>query len=645
MRDSGEYLIRFTGSHPAVRLAAGELAKYLELKQGRRWLAEASEVFQSDTDADIWIGTGDHLPRVPLPAVKDPFRDDAVLIDSERTPIIISGTNPRSVLIAVYRFLHELGCRWVHPGPDGERIPSRETFSETLFRSVRISEAASYRHRGICIEGAAGFEHVRGIIDWAPKIGFNSYFIQFREAYTFFDRWYSHRDNPLSGPEPFSLERARELAGRAEDEIKRRDLLYHAVGHGWTCEPFGVPGLGWDYPAGDPPPAIRPYLAEIDGRRDYFHGVPLNTNLCCSNPEVRRILVDAVVDYAAAHPRIDYLDFSLADGWNNTCECPECRKARPADFLVMMLNDMDDLLMERGLSTRIDFPVYVDLLWPPEKERIRNPDRFTLIFSPITRTYSRSYSEVPATQGIPPYVKNHLDFPKDPDGNTAFLSAWKEVFAGDCIDFEYHYLWDHYKDPGYTDIVQVLHQDIRSLEALGIDGWMSCQTQRAFFPNGLGACVTGWSLWNRDRQLEEMSRDYFENTYGSEGERCRGYLKELSRLFDPVYLRGEKPEGDAEAAERLSRIPGVVAGFEAVIRRNASSDDEGESWRLLAHHADIVTALSKALRARAEGDESLSLELWDRLKTDLWRREEELHPVFDVWLFQSSAGRKWFKGR
>ena len=37
----------------------------------------------------------------------------------------IAGSNPRSVLLGVYRFLEEAGCRWLRPGTDGDYVPKR----------------------------------------------------------------------------------------------------------------------------------------------------------------------------------------------------------------------------------------------------------------------------------------------------------------------------------------------------------------------------------------------------------------------------------------------------------------------------------------------------------------------------------------
>lgn len=281
---------------------------------------------------------------------------------------IVAGVNHRSVLLAAYRYLAELGCRWVRPGADGEYLP------RTLNRAVRLCEVPSYRHRGVRIEGAVSFEHLSSMIEWLPRVGMNSFFIQFREAFTFFDRWYSHAGNSLAEAGSFSIGQAREIAGKAAELIRERDLLFHAVGHGWTCEPLGIPGLGWEYSPIPTPGTAYPYLALVNGKRDLWEGIPLNTNLCYSNAEVRSMMCAEIARYAQAHPEVDVLHFWLADGSNNQCECESCQAARPSDFYVRMLNDLDALLTRIGLTTGIVFLIYVDLLWPPVTERIANPE-------------------------------------------------------------------------------------------------------------------------------------------------------------------------------------------------------------------------------------------------------------------------------
>ncbi|MGE5530436.1 MAG: DUF4838 domain-containing protein [Patescibacteria group bacterium] len=628
------------GRDRTIVYAAEELARYLRKISPGDVDIRLEEAYRPEDEPAIRVGLAGSFPDLALPRVRDPLADDAVRIRISGGRGIVAGNNTRSVLLAVYRYLTILGCRWVRPGPDGEYTPR----VDWLNMPVDLTEAPSYRHRGICIEGAVGWEHLRAIIEWAPRVGFNAYFIQFREGYTFFERWYGDTGNPGRKKTDFPVERARELVRMAADEIGKRGLLHHAVGHGWTCEPFGLPGLGWDYPPVEAPPEAARHLALVNGARRVWHGIPLNTNLCYSNPKTRRIVSEAIASYAAVHPEVDYLHIWLADGANNHCECEDCRRLRPADFYVMLLNEADALLTQRGLPARLVFLIYVDLLWPPEVERFRNPARFTLMFAPITRTYSTPFScggELPVLQ---PYERNKLNFPGSVAENVSFLRAWQKVFPGDGFDFDYHYMWDHLFDPGYTAIAAVLQRDIQLLGEIGLDGYVSCQTQRAFLPTGLGMTAMGRTLWRRDLGFEEIARDYYAAAFGPEGQACRAYLEKLTELFDPIYLRGEKPDSPAVAAA-LEKVPGAVAEFRPVVERNLGLAEPcwAASWRYLIFHGDLCAGLAKALAARARGEDAEARGLWEEVKRMVWAREDEAVNVFDAWLFTRTYEGKFRK--
>lgn len=629
------------GHHPTLCFAAEELMKYLKklIRDDVAITMEIREAYDPAEKGILWLGLWGDFNISPCPA-KDPKFDDAIHLEVKEGQGVITGSNPRSVLIGVYRYLTELGCRWVRPGQDGEYIPKKNIASMTL----SLEEKPSYRHRGICIEGAVSYENVADIIDWAPKLGFNSYFIQFREAYTFFHRWYSHIGNPTKKPEAFSLERAREFVKRAEGEIKKRDLLYHAVGHGWTCEPLGIPGLGWESKEYDLSSETRRYLAEVNGNREIWHGVPLNTNLCYSNPEVRDLMVNSIADYLEEHPQVDVLHFWLADDSNNQCECEECRDTIPSDYYVEMLNQLDQVLTQKGLDTKIVFLIYVDLLWPPEVQRIQNPDRFILMFAPITRSYSQEFSPSHEVKELPKYQRNRLQFPASVDENVAFLKAWQGIFPGDSFDFDYHFMWDHYSDPGYYKVAQLLHLDIRHLKEIGLNGFISCQVQRAFFPTGLGMYVMGRTLWNDMLEFEDIARDYFIHAFGPDGLECQKYLSGLSDLFDPTYLRGEKKQTREEAVDRFYRIPGYIDDFKEVIKRNLLLQDpcHAASWRYLKYHADISTFFAMTLQAKAAGDNTRAQSMWNSLQQYVQENEDALQPVFDVCLFIGSVSRRLF---
>ena len=637
--------IRPIGNAAPIQFAATELQRYLErICPDASCEVEPVECYAPDDAAALWLGTFDALADGgapgPWPEVADPAIDDAVVIDVQAGIGILGGSNPRSVLLAAYRLLTECGCRWVRPGADGELIPSR-SLDEI---SVSVREAASYRHRGICIEGAVSYENVADMIDWAPKVGMNAYFFQFRESYTFFERWYTHRGNPTIEAEPFTVERAREYVRRAENEIVRRGLLYHAVGHGWTCEPLGIPGLSWDARTYDISDETRQLLAEVAGVRDIWQGIPLNTNLCYGNPKVRRLIIEDIARYLEQHPSVDLLHFWLADGSNNQCECLLCRDTRPSDFYVMMLNELDRLLAERGIVSKVVFLVYVDLLWPPEREHIANPDRFVLMFAPITRSYTEPFAAENVPDELPPFHRNQLAFPQDVGENVAFLRGWQRQFDGDSFDFDYHYMWDHFLDPGYHTMTRTLWADMRNLKAIGLDGLISCQVQRAFFPSGLGMTVMARTLWDDNSPLEEITRDYYSSAFGQDADEAGSYLASLSRLFDPPYLRGERPDGDAEAAQRLDQVPALVDAFQPTIDRNQQHPDPAvrASWRYLAYHADYCRLLARCLASRARGHREAAEAQWHEFAAYVQQIEPAVQPVLDVFECLQTLGGRLF---
>jgi len=162
-----------------------------------------------------------------------------------------------------------------------------------------------------------------------------------------------------------------------------------------------------------------------------------------------------------------------------------------------------------------------------------------------------------------------------------------------------------------------------------------CQEQRVFFPTGLGMAVMGKTLWDRDAPLEEIARDYFISAFGEDGEACLSYLRELSRLFDPPYIRGEKPKVNPEAAASFARIPEAIARFQPVIHRNLARMNpcHARSWHYLDIHAALCLQLALALQHRAQGHDAPARSAWESVKRMVQEKEDDLQPVLDVYEF------------
>ena len=627
--------IHHVGRDRPIRFAATELKRYL----GRATGDVASIAVRAHKTYDrraggLWLGTCAGLGLGADDA------DDAIDIRVGARGGHIAGANPRSVLLAAYRYLTALGFRWVRPGRDGEVVPELKL---PLTKRVTIRERASYGHREVCIEGASSWPHVRDMIQWLPKVGCNGYFVQFRQAFNFFDRWYRHELNPRLKPERFTAADAQRYTRRIWDECGKRGMNIHMVGHGWTCDPFGVEGRGWYQHKGPIPRTIKPYLAEVDGRRKFWGGIALNTNLCYGNPHPRRVMARAVAEYAAEHRHVGVVHLWLADGSNNHCECPKCRDDRPADLYVKLLNDVDEQLTERGLDTKIVFLVYVDLLWPPRAVKFANPDRFILMFAPITRTYTHSFADADTGPAkLPPFRRNKLTMPRNIDENLAFLRAWQQQFKGDSFDFDYHLMWDHFKDPGYFAAAKVLHRDIQALRDIGINGLNSCQVQRAFLPTGLMMTVLGRTLWDRDLPFDRIANDYYKSAFGADWQKAKRYTQQLSELFDPPHLRGERDDaGKRATAAKLARVPALIQRFEPVMAANLDLPDpcQAKSWFYLKEHARLCLAMAPAMELTLRGDHDAARQAVAKMVDVAQRQERRLHPVFDTHVFLLTVAR------
>ena len=172
------------------------------------------------------------------------------------------------------------------------------------------------------------------------------------------------------------------------------------------------------------------------------------------------------------------LSITFTYGWrnepNNICECPACCKTTPSDQYIELLNHIDEELTRLNYSVKIVFLLYQELLWPPQKARFKNPERFLLMFAPISRTFDASYEVTESLQKgtgavcLPPYERNHILLPTSLKVNMAYLKAWQSVFSGDSFVYDYPLGRAHYGDLGYVHISRIISEDIKKIGSYGI---------------------------------------------------------------------------------------------------------------------------------------------------------------------------------
>lgn len=550
--------------------------------------------------------------------------EDAFEINVSAGRGFLCGANPRSVLFSVYAFLRHLGFEWLNPKTETFR-PSHPVTEDGL--SLSLFKVAANRHRGVVLEGAVSLTHCTDMINWLPKLYFNSYFIQFKLPYHFFVNWYGHTENPLLSSTPVSEANVLKMKHVLECELKKRGLLHHAVGHAWTCESIGVKGLSWDRTEIRLTERQKEKVALIRGKRELYEGITLNTNLCYENEEALSAFTEEVVGYLKAEKDIDYLHIWLADGFNNFCECPLCKDRLPSDQYVALLNRLDAALTKEGISTKLVFLIYFDLLFAPKTERLQNPDRFVMMFAPLTRTFEKSYKDMGEIPPCKEYVKNKIRLPHSIEENLSYLIDWQKGFSGDSFVFDYPLGRSHYGDPGYVKISRVLFQDIRSLKKLGLSGYLSCQEQRSFFPTGLPNFVMGLALFDEDVTFEELSSLYFERSFGPYGERVLKLLDRISETFSMDHWNHSIPRRQAAYAERLKSVLPLAKNLSELVKEG---NDGSEPWILLSYLPEYLKEFAMALSRKASGEDTLAAEHFRKFSRFVQENEYNLAPYLDV---------------
>lgn len=588
------------------------------------------KIFQMETEE-----SGEAEAALKVILEKDHAGADHICIALQNGNGIIKANSRAGLLIAVYRFFHEFGVRYLRPGRKNECIVPR-TEQEFMAKQIVIDETASFGHRGVCVEGADSYENLSGFIDWLPKIGMNSFFIQFENPYSFFKRWYEHEFNPYASKEPFSNEIAQEMSDRIDEEMNIRGIVHHRVGHGWTGEVLGYSSkYGWESGL-TLPKEKKPLVAELNGKRELFDTAPILTSLDFANPEVGNKMVELIVSYAKERSDVDYLHVWLSDARNNICECEECKKDIPADQYVRILNQLDEALTQEGLKTKICFLLYHELLFAPKKEKIKNPDRFTMMFAPITRTFEMSYADVDYESGVPeakPYVRNKIVMPNSLEENLSYLFAWQDMFDGDSFVYDYPLGRAHYGDLGYMKISNVIYRDIRYLKNLHLNGYISCQELRAGFPHNFPNYVMGKMLWDNTRDYEDLKEEYFGCMYGEDWKKVTDYLEKLSAYSSCDYFNAIGERLNPVLSERYQVCVNLTDEMLEMIEQNITGSEglQKEEWKQLGYHREYAAKMAAALKLISIGKNNEAQHVWRDVLDFIRRNEMAFQQNLDVY--------------
>ena len=628
------YVINKISSYSAVDYAAEELRKYLRMMMPEcgnievKYDPEAKDGFRLGLMQDFGLDVSD---------AEEPELDDILYIDTDLEGGIIAGDNPRSVLLSVYEYLRQNGCRWLMPGVDGEFIPMQD------IKAVKYRHKPSCRYRGQCNEGQEFQTDMLEVIEFTPKIGMNVFMMEWFVP-PYYRSYYNHKRNSENRiPEPVSDMQIVQWKRQCESEIAKRGLQFHDIGHGFTINPFGIPATldknGEDLDKYIPENS-RKYLAMINGERKLYQNIPSFTNFCMSNTEARKLVVNYVADYAKNHGNSDYIHVWLADGTNNHCECEECVKKTPSDWYIVLLNEIDEKLAEEKLDTRIVFISYVDTTWAPLVEKIKNPKRFTCLFAPICRSYAYSIPEEKEIK-LEPYKRNNNIFPPDLASSFAYFEEWKKVWKGANVAYEYHF-WRHqsYDVSGFETAKRV-NDDVKLYKLHGVNGVIEDGSQRSYFPNGFAFYSYARTLFDTSLSFEEIQEEYFSCAYGEDWKEFRDYLGKLQEAIPFDFFSRDEARNrknvhyDPKMAKQIASVREITKDGRKLIAEHYNSDYRIRtvSVRLLEYHAEFCELLSDWLSAKADGELEKAAKLYEKARIQCGKREIEFEKYFDHGMF------------
>ena len=615
-----------------IDFAALELQKYLRMMMPEEYIIE---IKSGDGDG-FRLGL---LEDFGLPnEAADPVQDDIVHVDTTERGGILAGSNPRSVLFAVYRMLRLNGCRFLFPGAEGERIPVQP------LKPQKYHKAADHRIRGRTVEGRPTFEQVLASLDFYAKEELNVFGCYGVSGYHHY--YYQHNHNSVNRPpEYFDLELAdTQWRGLYEVEAQKRGMMIFSGEHEMIPNALGIKEADrFLYKEGKKQlsPEVIECLAMMNGERKLNKNDILFTNVCMSRADIREKMAQAIVHEIETRPNLQAFGCTVADTSNNHCECENCQKKIPSDWFVMILNRIDELLTEKGLSTKVVFAFYVDMIFAPETEVIKNPDRFYLMYCPISRTYTKSLTEdsVYPTEVVK-YVRNNWEAPKDQESLIALMKKWQEKFPGSCYVYEYHFWYHQLRDPGMMAIARRVHEDVWSYRFTGMHGCVQDGSNKGFWPNGFMMHIFDEAMMNRDCDFEAEVADFFRANYGKNWEYARDYLQAISDAFNHKYMSGEMsvnedygPHYNPGHAASLAKVEKLADDLLAFVE-NLEYEHRVEylGWKLLTFHAKYCKELAKILTVKCQGNTPKATEMFNQFLLDFGKHDIEIERWFDFGL-------------
>lgn len=463
------------------------------------------------------------LPGEALRYLLEP-RIDVVAVHIEPSRVVLSGSNPRSVLFAVYRFLERhFGVRFF--GPRRERVPWALEWALPPGTTV---EAPAFKYRGHFVElNSLTLSPARlvELVDWLAKAGMNCVLVP--------ARWWPA------------------LKSRLLRHIRRRGLTLF-IGH-HNLDVFLPPEKYFG--------AHPEYFAMVGGRRrKAISGGP--PQICASSTGAKERLIHNLLKFLDENPEADWIGLAPneGEGW---CECPNCRRLGPPRESWLRpgrmagTNQYIHLVEAVANELRRLHPGKVLALWAggatlePPFHKPRLPENVVVApFRPEGRCYEHAIFDPSCSTG-PPHVNALI---------REALVGWLHAVGRVCVfDFARRHEWRSLPKL----MVGLIREELRFYFRAGVEGVFTSaewEDWGVYEPNLLAYATFSW---NPNISAESLLLDYVDHRFEGAAEHAERALSLIEQAMGKFARPGEAypdEEGLKVAIDLVDRAKAELRG-------------------------------------------------------------------------------------
>ena len=396
---------------------------------------------------EIILGDNAHYKKLGLSIDIPSLGKEGYVLRTVGDNLVIVGGALRGNMYGVYGLLEDhLGCRWFAPGVS--RIPKKAKLALSAIDDRQVPV------------------------------------LEYREPFTFeaFDGDWCARNRMNSG--------SGRLETRHGDKMRISSLC-----HTWA----------WLMPT-DKYFATHPeYFAMVGGKRQKD-----NPQLCCTNPDVKRLCTEAVLQVMRSQPQNIVFSVSQND-WDNHCECPKCQEVAKREESQMgpvleLVNYVAERVEKEFPDKVVETLAYQWTRKPPKTVRPR-PNVIIMLCS-IECCFSHSLEKCDSAM--------NKTFRAD-------IEAWSKV-APRLWVWDYVTNFGNYLQPFPNQRVRA--PNIRFFTAHNVKGIFEQDTYDTADSElwGLGAYMTAKLLWNQNYDADKAMAEFLDGYYGPAAKSVRAYI-------------------------------------------------------------------------------------------------------------------------